>query len=209
MVIQRFRPYFSGQGVQVEELSKALVRRGAEVNIVAAVRKGEAALEERSDGVGICRLRCDLPGRGCSRLRRRLWSPTFALRTFFHLLHNRRGIDLVHVHGANDALYAAGVFGRLFHVPVLFELTLMGADDPETVRNSKNWFANIRYALYRGLPGYVAISPALAQAYRKAGLPSDKLRTIPQGVDVEKYRPVEDRASLRRELGASEGDPLL
>jgi glycosyltransferase involved in cell wall biosynthesis len=209
MVIQRFRPYFSGQGVQVEELSKALARRGAEVKVVAAVRSGEAALEERSDGVTIRRLQCDLPGRGDSRLRRRLWSPTFALRTFFHLLRNRRRIDLVHVHGANDALYSAWVFGQLFHVPVLFELTLMGADDPETVRNSRNWFSNIRYALYRRFPGYVAISPALAEACRKAGLPSDKLRTIPQGVDVEKYRPAEDRASLRRDLGSSERDPLL
>jgi glycosyltransferase involved in cell wall biosynthesis len=209
MVIQRFRPYFSGQGVQVEELSKALVRRGAEVEVVSAVRCGDAVLEERTDGVTIRRLRCDLPGRGASRLRRRLWSPTFALRSFFHLLRNRRRIDLVHVHGAIDALYSAWVFGRLFHVPVLFELTLMGADDPETVRNSKNWFANLRYALYRRLPGYVAISAALAEAYRKAGLPSEKLRTIPQGVDVERYRPVEDRASLRRELGASERDPLL
>jgi glycosyltransferase involved in cell wall biosynthesis len=209
MVIQRFRPYFSGQGVQVEELSKALVRRGVEVTIVAAVRRGEADLDERKDGVAIRRLPCDLPGRGDSPMRRRLWGPTFALRAFSHLLNNRHGIDLVHVHGAHDALYAAWVFGRLRRVPVLCELTLVGADDPETVRNSRNWFAGLRYALYRRFPGYVAISPALAEAYRKAGLPEKRLRTIPQGVDVTRYRPAEDRAALRRELGASERDPLL
>jgi glycosyltransferase involved in cell wall biosynthesis len=209
MVIQRFRPYFSGQGIQVEELSKALARRGAEVRIVAAVRSREAPLEERSDGVRICRLRCDLPGSGYPRLRRRLWSPTFALRTFFHLLGSRRGIDLVHAHGANDSLYAVWMFGRLLRVPVVFELTLVGADDPETVRNSRNWFASVRYALYRRFPGYVAISPALAEAYCGAGLPESRLRTIPQGVDVERYRPAGHRASLRREIGACEKEPLL
>jgi glycosyltransferase involved in cell wall biosynthesis len=209
MVIQRFRPSFSGQGVQVEELARALVRRGVEVTVLAAMRRGEAAPEERSDGVTIRRLRCDLLGSRDSRLGRRLWSPTFALRTFLHLLRDRRGVDFVHVHGANDALYAAWLFGRLLRVPVLFELTLVGADDPETIRNSKNWFAAARYAVYRRFPGYVAISPALAETYRNAGLPGCRLRMIPQGVDLGKYRPADDRPSLRRDLGVSERDPLF
>lgn len=209
MVIQRFRPYFSGQGVQLEELSKALVRRGVDVTVIAALRGQDAPREERSDGVSIHRLRCDLPGRGDSRLRRRLWSPVFALRTFLHLLGSGAAIDLIHVHGANDALYAAWAFGRLRRVPVLFEMTLMGVDDPPTIRDSKHWFAALRYAIYRRFAGYVAMSPALAEAYGQAGLPKRRLRMIPQGVDVEKYRPADDRAALRRELGAADDEPVL
>jgi glycosyltransferase involved in cell wall biosynthesis len=209
MVIQRFRPYFSGQGVQLEELSRALVRRGAEVTVVAARRGRDAPREERSHGVSIRRLRCDLPGRGDSRLRRRLWSPTFALRTFLHLLAGAAPIDLIHVHGANDALYAAWAFGRLRRVPVLFEMTLMGVDDPPSIRDSRKWFAGLRYAAYRRFTGYVAMSPALAEAYREAGLPEHRLRTIPQGVDVARYRPAHDRAALRDELGAADDEPVL
>lgn len=209
MVIQRFRPYFSGQGVQLEELSRVLVRRGAEVTVVTAVRDGGGPREERKDGVVIRRLRCDLPGRVDSRLRRRLWSPTFALRTFVHLWAARPPIDLVHVHGANDALYAAWAFGALRRVPILFEMTLMGVDDPASIRESKNWFAGLRYAVYRRVTGYVAMSPALARAYREAGLPDRRLRMIPQGVDVERYRPASDRAALRRELGVGPDEPVL
>jgi glycosyltransferase involved in cell wall biosynthesis len=209
MVIQRFRPYFSGHGVQVELLSRELVRRGAEVTVVAAIRSGDAPLEEQGGGVRIRRLRCDLPGGGDSRLRQRLWSPAFALRTAAFLSRNRHAIDLVHVHGANDALYAAWAFGRIRGLPVLLELTLMGADDPETLRTNRNLLSPLRYAIYRRLDGYVAISPMLADAYRRAGLPESRLRTIPQGVDLARYRPSAERPALRGALGVDGDDPLL
>jgi glycosyltransferase involved in cell wall biosynthesis len=209
MVIQRFRPYFSGQGVQLEELARALVRRGVRVTVVAAVRGQDAPRVEHRDGVTIRRLRSDLFGRADSGWSRRLWSPTFALRTFFHLLGNGPRPDLIHVHGANDALHAAWALGRLFGVPSLFEMTLMGVDDPETVRTSKNRFASLRYAVYRRFAGYVAMSPALAEAYRAAGMSEAKMRMIPQGVDVEKYFPSRDRQALRRELGAVDDRPVL
>jgi glycosyltransferase involved in cell wall biosynthesis len=204
MVIQRFRPYFSGQGVQLEELARALVRRGARVTVIAAVRGEDAPNVEHRDGVSIHRLRCDLFGRANSAWSRRLWSPTFALRAFFHLLGSGARPDLIHVHGANDALHAAWALGRLFGVPALFEMTLMGVDDPETVRTSRNRLASLRYAVYRRFAGYVAMSPALAEAYRAAGLPEAKLRMIPQGVDVERYHPARDRRALRRELGVAD-----
>jgi len=168
------------------------------------VRGEDAPNVEHRDGVSIHRLRCDLFGRANSAWSRRLWSPTFALRAFFHLLGSGARPDLIHVHGANDALHAAWALGRLFGVPALFEMTLMGVDDPETVRTSRNRLASLRYAVYRRFAGYVAMSPALAEAYRAAGLPEAKLRMIPQGVDVERYHPARDRRVLRRELGVAD-----
>ena len=181
MVIQRFRPYFSGQGVQLEELARVLVRRGARVTVIAAVRGQDAPKVEQRDGVSIHRLRCDLFGRADSAWSRRLWSPTFALRTFFHLLGSSARPDLIHVHGANDALHAAWALGRLFGVPALFEMTLMGVDDPETIRTSRNRLASLRYAVYRRFAGYVAMSPALAEAYRAAGAAGGKAADDPAG----------------------------
>jgi len=208
MVIQRFRPYFSGQGLQLEDLSRVLVRRGVDVTVIAAMRGSDAPAEERSHGVVIRRLRCDLVSHD-SPLGRRLWSPTFAARTLARLLATREPIDVVHVHGANDGLYAAWTFGRIRRVPVVFEMTLMGVDDPASIRESRNSFAGSRYAIYRSFPGYVAMSPALERAYLDAGLPAERLRMIPQGVDVERYRPAADRGAVRRELGAAEGEPVV
>ncbi len=207
MVIQRFRPYFSGQGVQLEELSRALARRGVDITVVTAVRDGDAPLAEASGGYRVRRLRCDLVGGPA--LGRRLWSPTFALRAAIDLWSRRREIDLVHVHGVNDALYTSWVLGRALGFPVVFELTLMGADDPAAVRGSRNRFSALRYAIYRRQDGYVAISPQLADAARAGGVPSDRLRTISQGVDLERHRPCADRTAQRRALGLAEDGPLF
>jgi glycosyltransferase involved in cell wall biosynthesis len=204
MVIQRFRPYFSGQGVQLEALARSLARSGVDVTILAAVRGDEAPYEEATDGYRIRRLRCDVVAAAQSRA----WSPTFAVRAGAALWQQRRNIDLVHVHGVNDALYTAWAFGRLRRIPVLFELTLTGADDPDSVRLSRNRFSAIRYAIYRRMAGYVAISPQLTDAARAAGIGDDRLWTIPQGVDLERFRPASDRAAARRALGIAANGPL-
>ena len=204
MVIQRFRPYFSGQGVQLEALAQALARSGLDVTILAAVRGDEAPYEEAIGGYRIRRLRCDLLAAANSRA----WSPTFAVRAAADLWHRRREVDLVHVHGVNDALYTAWAFGRLRRIPVLFELTLTGADDPDSVRLSPNRFTAIRYAIYRRMAGYVAISPQLADAARAAGIGGDRLWTIPQGVDLDRFRPAPAREAARRAVGIASEGPL-
>lgn len=202
MVIQRFRPYFSGQGVQLEALSRALARRGVEVTIVTAIRGDDGPARESADGYRVRRLRSDLVG---GPLRRRAFAPTFAARAGFDLWARRADVDVIHVHGVNDALYAAWAFGRARGVPVVLELTLTGADDPRAVAESRNLLTSLRYAIYRRMDGYVAISPQLATALLAAGPPGAPLRTIPQGVDPERFAPASDRARVRRELGLADG----
>jgi len=205
MIIQRFRPYFSGHGVQLEALSRALARRGVDVTIVTAVRGGDAPREEQGDGFRVRRLACDVVG-GPSH---RSWSPTFAARAALDLWSRRREVDLVHVHGVIDALYTAWAFARLRRLPMVFELTLTGADDPDALRESRNHFTSLRYAIYRRMDSYVAISPQLADAARAGGVPAERLQTIPQGVDLERHHPLADRRARRDELGLPIDAPVL
>ena len=58
MVIQRLRPLFSGQGVQVEELCRELARRDVPVTILTAGH-GRNPPWETVDGYRIRRLRAD------------------------------------------------------------------------------------------------------------------------------------------------------
>ena len=55
MVIQRFRPSFSGQGIQVEAVAKALARRGVDVSIISAT-SGTQRLIEVCDGYSVVRV---------------------------------------------------------------------------------------------------------------------------------------------------------
>jgi glycosyltransferase involved in cell wall biosynthesis len=208
MVIQRLRPYFSGQGVQVEELSRELARRHSQVVIVTAVRGQHPPIEE-IDGYRVRRIRSDIPGVSATATRTRFWAPIFALRNLLYLWRQRRSIEVVHVHTIHDALYTSWLFCRLTRRPILFEMTLLGTDDPKAVRQARNFLRRLRYAIFRRCDGYVAISSALAESYLQEGLPPDRLRIIPQGVDTERFCPRASGGALRERLGIPADAPVI
>lgn len=200
MLIQRLRPMFSGQGVQVEELCRELARRHRRVTILTAGH-GRQPRWESIDGYRVRRLRADIPL--LSKLLRpgRFRSEIFALKTFVWLLLHGWRTQLIHVHAQSDALYTAWAFSRLRRIPLIFEMTLLGTDDAASFAASPNRFARLRNAIFRRCDGFVAISPALARVYEDARLPPEKLRLIPQGVDTARFAPASDKAALRRQLG--------
>jgi len=208
MVIQRLRPLFSGQGVQVEALSKELAGRGLRTTILTAGRGRNPAWED-IDGYRVRRLRCDIPLLSSWSRRPRFRSQIFGLRAFTWFLGPGRGSAIVHVHALTDALLTTWLYCRLRRIPIVFEMTLLGTDDPLTVQRSRNLLRLVRYVVYSRCDGYVAISPALAAAYERAGLPADKLRMIPQGVDTKRFAPTEDRLTLRRRHALADEGPLV
>ena len=207
MVIQRFRPLFTGQGIQVESLTRALVKRGVRVTILTPQRSVEVG-DEEFEGYSIRRPFCEIPGASPTAVPSGVMAPLFGVQAARYLLRHRREVDLVHVHSLTDALYTSLILRTLTKTPVLFEMTLLGADDPFAFRQSRSAFAGLRYALFKRCDGYVAISPALAERYRAAELPPDRLRVIPQGVDTAAFAPADDRDAVRRELELPVDGPL-
>jgi glycosyltransferase involved in cell wall biosynthesis len=207
MVIQRFRPVFSGQGEQVELLCRVLARRGFEPTIITSAY-AEATATEECDGYRVVRLHSNWPRVSAAGGLSRLHGPVFGVRTLAHLLRHP-AFDVVHVHTLTDALYTSWLWCRLQQRPLLFEMTLLGADDAQTVLASEKRLAGMRKAVFRRCDGYVAISPALEERYRQAGLPRHRLRLLPQAVDVRQFRPVEDRPTLRAGLGLPQAGPLV
>jgi glycosyltransferase involved in cell wall biosynthesis len=207
MVIQRFRPDFSGQGIQMEQLCQALARDQVQPVVLSATR-GRASAWEDCDGYRIRRLRSDvLPG---SAERSYLWMPTFGVRVLLELLRLDH-VDVVHMHGLNDGIYGAFAFCRLRAKPLVFEMTLMGVDDPSTVSASSHLLSRLRRRIYRSCDAYVAMSRAFLPSYQEAGMPRELLHVIPQGVDTRRFRPLtpEARADVRREIGCGLTTPLV
>jgi len=200
MVIQRLRPLFSGQGVQVEELCRELARRDVPATILTAGH-GRNPPWENVDGYRIRRLRADIPWLS-SRLRPgRFRSEIFGLRAFMWLMLHGWRTQLLHAHTLSDALYSSWLFARLRGIPLIFEMTLVGTDDALSFAGNHLRFRRLRNRIFRRCDGYVAISPALARAYEQAGLPPQKLRLIPQGVDINRFRPAENVGDHRQALG--------
>jgi mannosyltransferase len=82
---------------------------------------------------------------------------------------------------------------------MILSLHTAGQDDPDAVR-ARGPFA---FWAYRGADLFLSVSLQLSDAYRRSGMPGDKLVEAPNGVDVERFRPAsaDERAALRRELG--------
>ena len=207
MIIQRFRPAFSGQGIQVEILSQALARRGIDVSIITAAAGRDRSVE-RLDGYSIVRLGADPPRIAPVRWRQRLRGAEFAARVFSFLKSDRRH-DLVHVHASTDALYSSYWWCRRHGAPLVFEMTLLGVDDASTMLNTRHRLAWLRRRIFSQCDGYVAISPALEGRYREAGLPPGKLRLVPQGVNLRRFSPSEGKLALRDALGLPTHGPVI
>jgi len=208
MVIQRLRPMFSGQGVQVEELCRQLAVRGIDVTILTA-GSGRQPRWESIDGYRVRRLRADIPL--LSRWLRpgRFRSEIFGIKTLLWLLLHGWRTQIVHAHAQSDALYTAWLFTRVRRTPLIFEMTLLGTDDAGSFAGNTHRLARLRNARFRRCDGFVAISPALARAYEASGLPAEKLRLIPQGVDTERFRPATDKSARRAALGLPADAPLV
>jgi glycosyltransferase involved in cell wall biosynthesis len=65
----------------------------------------------------------------------------------------------------------------------------------------------IRWTLKQAT-GIIAVSNSLKQSLVKLGIPAEKIRVIGNGVDLERFGPM-DRAAARRELGLVENEPML
>lgn len=208
MVIQRLRPMFSGQGVQVEELCRELARRSVDATILTA-GQGRMPRWESLHGYRVRRLRADIPGLSPRLRPGRFRSEIFGLKALVWLLLHGWRTQIIHAHALSDALYTSWLFARLRRVPLIFEMTLLGTDDAASFAANPNRFSRLRNALFRRCDGFVAISPALARVYHDAGLPPEKLRIIPQGVDTERFRPADDPRALRARLNLPERGALV
>lgn len=200
MVIQRFRPAFSGQGIQVEELCRALARRGVRSTILTAAAPGAGDEVEECPGYEVRRYQV---GPLDARSRSGPWMQHLAWRIGRGLWSMRDTVDVVHVHALTDSLYTSWLVARATGTPIGFEMTLLGTDDPLSVRDSATRFRRARFALYRRCDGYVAMSRAFLNSYAAAGLPPERLEVIPQGVDTRRFSPAREgeRAAVRAELG--------
>ena len=207
MIIQRFRPAFSGQGIQVEILSQALARRGIDVSIITSA-SGRDRSVERLEGYSVVRLGADPPGFLPIRWRQRLRGAEFAARVF-SFLESDRSYDVIHVHALTDALYSSYAWCWWQGTPLLFEMTLLGVDDASTLLSARHRFAWLRRRIFSRCDGYVAISPVLQERYREAGLPPRKLRLVPQGVDLRRFSPSETKPAVREALGLPTHGPVI
>lgn len=194
MVITSYHPIVGGAEKQVAQLSKRLVAAGNEVHIVTRRWPGLEARAE-IDGVHIHRVGGgDIKG---------ISAASFGLAAVARLF--RLAPDVIHCHSLFTPALAGALAKRLFGIPVMAKP--MCGDEASSIARKR--FGQRRLDEFaRTMERFIAVSGEIDRELQGLGIPKDKIRFIPNGVDLERFQPESSataRESLRARLGLPEG----
>jgi glycosyltransferase involved in cell wall biosynthesis len=199
MVIQVFDPVLGGAQRQVERLGPPLERLGVDVHVVTR-RVPDTPGFERRPGLDVHRVGRALSGAAASVQYSSLGALTVA----------RLRPDVIHAHDLLSPSTAALLASRGGSTPVVAKVLSagLGGDIDRLLRKP---FGRRRLeALARRFSAFIALSDEVADELREHGVPDDRIRRIPNGVDADAFRPAtpQERAHERAALGVGEDDLL-
>ena len=188
-----YPPEYSGAGLQGHRLARELQKLGVNVFVLAGTDARALVGVNEIDGIAVSRM---LRETHSIPAHVRYW------RALNHYISSNKGqIDLVHTHGFHPRINIAARFARL---PIITKITNQTVDDPVAVLNRKGGY--IKSKLYNLADAVISTSRALENLCKRANLPHKKIVRLPNGVDVQEFRPltVRERIRQRQILGAPE-----
>ena len=212
---QYFPPEIGGPQTRLAAMARELVRLGHDVEVVTALPNYPTGRvfpafrrtfyrHERWEEISVHRVWLYAAiGRGLKRMWNYL---SFALSSFFGLLRSRRP-DYIFVESPPLILSVpAFVMSRFWRVPFIFNVSDLwpeSAVEMEIV-TSKFLIAAARLLeswTYRKA-GYVnAVTNGIRESLRVKGVPKSKLLFLPNGVDVELFKPAPPDNAFKQSLG--------
>lgn len=188
-------PEYSGAATQAFLLADRLRARGHHIEFVTLSGDGRGRVYQ-VNGFEVTALPCRSQGRFREL---GIW-----WRLFRHIHSRRHRIDILHGHGAYFMQSVLGPLGRLLGKPSVLKASMSNNDlsslSGGAIAPIHRWFLGM-------VDAYVAISEDLKAEMLAHGLPPERIRHIPNGVDTERFRPASpaERAEARRLLDLPDG----
>jgi glycosyltransferase involved in cell wall biosynthesis len=192
MVTGAYFPELSGAGLQCRELVRQL-RDSIRFTVLTTTTDPALPARDERDGVPVHRVFVD-PASAWSKL-------TAGWRMTRVMLAERGRFSILHLHGFSQKSLLLIVLALVTGKRIGIKLTSVGHDDPAAIRAR----GPVAYWCYSRARLFFGVSPKFRILYEASGLPRDRFRLIPNGVDVERFRPASQEA--RRELRAGLGLP--
>jgi glycosyltransferase involved in cell wall biosynthesis len=193
-----YHPEISAAGLQCEAVAHALRGRARLTVLATAV---DPSLPETGvvDEVLVRRVRVDVRS-GASKARA-------TIRMIRALAAVLPRVDLVHLHGVSQKNVPVAVAARLFGKPWVLTLHTSGQDELQAVGS----LGPLAGWAFRAAKLVLPVSPNLARRCEEAGVPSSRIRLTPNGIDLDRFRPVspDERAALRREFGWRDDERVI
>lgn len=191
MVILGFHPHVGGAERQALLLANTLIKQGSRVDVVTMRLPGTASKEE-IEGVGIFRVGL---GSGISLLLSAL------IGIFWFIMSRSSQYSVIHVHQALLAALPAVLAARLTRLPVAIKVGNSGEKFDLSILAARYPFGKIiRKILIQLTDLYVAISDEIAEQLRSAGVHTEKIIRIPNGVAIPPVSDI-DKTESRQSLG--------
>jgi len=193
ILVLYYEPQASGQTTHVLSLAQGLDRSRWRVTVALPDHLTGPVADLVECGVGV------LP----MPMRKLVWNP----RTLLSLAHwiQDTGFDLVHVHSQEAGLWAR-IVARLAGAPAIVYT-------PQTtnIRRARwHWlYALIERALALTTDAIISVNDLDRGRLIGWGIPPQKVVTIPNGIDVNKFNGPVDIASLRKMLGLDASRPVV
>jgi glycosyltransferase involved in cell wall biosynthesis len=198
MVTGGYYPEISSSGLQCQHVAKTLGAR-IDAHILTTAVDQRLPSSDVVDGVPVSRIKVDVAS-ATSRA-------SATVRMIRALLRFGREADVVHLHGFSRKNLLVTAMARLIGRPVVMSLHTAGFDEPESIarQGRLSWWA------FASADLYLSVSPLLVDAYLAAGLPPQKIRQVPNGIDLDRFSPPapSERLELRRRLGLPVDRPIV
>lgn len=206
-----FYPVVGGGETHARLLCAELRRRGTEVFVLTRRRVRTTPAFEVVDGIPVHRV----PPSGVPRFGKYLMTGP----AFVRLIRMRREYDLIYVCG----LRILGIVGALAALALGKRCVLRSESrgelsgafiwqtvDGRTKPVLKALFSipiALRNVFLRKADAFLSISGVIRGEYEACGIPGDRIASIPNGIDTDRFRPAAevDRAALRRRLSLPDG----
>ena len=203
---ESFHPVLGGGEGHVRDLSRRLAASGMPATVVT--RRGNPAWPPREtmDGVRVVRVPPAGPGR----------SGKYAMvpAAVVALGRESRAYDVLVVRGTRVLGLPGLLAGRSAGKPVVLQPEVNGemtgevytwgtALDRPLPRRAIGTAVRVRNRILRDADAFVAMSRLIRDEIVGSGVPPEKVRHIPHGVDTDRFRPADakEREELRRRLG--------
>lgn len=200
MVILEYHPVTGGAQKQIASLAPLLRERGVELHVLTRSAAGQAE-REVVDGVQVHRLPAPGPKASAS-----------AIFTAAAVLRLRAlAPDVVHAHSLFSPTTVAMLARRSLHVPTVSKV-LRGGLLGDVRRLRRKSMSRFRIAQIREhIDRFAVISSEIDDELEALRIPARRRVMIPNGVDVERFRPLSQAArdALRRELGLGKGPAVV
>ena len=188
VVTGAYHPEVSGAANQCRQLVNALKEK-VSFTVLTTTRDPNLPPRCQIDGVDVFRV---LLKKSVNNYCGAIWK----FMAFF--LSQREHFQIVHLHGFSLKSALLVLLVKIFHKKVIIKMTSVGHDDPEAIRQ-RGYLLNY---FFSRADVYVGMSPVFIELFGQSQLPSDRLKHIPNGVDVSRFRSVtaKEKGTLRDQL---------